>query len=91
MHAVIAVTIQPCSGASQSYTCSSRRVVRGGVEPPTFRFSGAYAASLYVPGCGLMGQLAAKTTARCRLMWPDICRCWLPVRLPNLVSAANVR
>jgi hypothetical protein len=30
-------------------------VVRGGIEPPTFRFSGAYAASLHVAGCGLMG------------------------------------
>jgi hypothetical protein len=66
-------------------------VVRGGVEPPTFRFSGAYAASLHVAGCGLMGDLAAETMASCRLMWPGVCRRWLPVWLPNLVSAANVR
>jgi hypothetical protein len=66
-------------------------VVRGGVEPPTFRFPGAYAPSLNVAMCGLMGQLAAETMAGCRLAWPGVCRCWLPVWLPNLVSAANVR
>ena len=49
-------------------------VVRGGVEPPTFRFSGASAASLHVAGRGLMGHLAAQTMAGCRLMSPDICR-----------------
>jgi hypothetical protein len=38
-----------------------------------------------------MGNLAAETTARCRLAWPDVCRLWLPVWLPNLVSIANVR
>ena len=54
-----------------------RVVVRGGVEPPTFRFSGAFAASLDVAECGLMGHLAAATMARCRLMWPDGCRRWL--------------
>ena len=32
-------------------------MVRGGVEPPTFRFSGAYAASLDVAERGLMGDL----------------------------------
>ena len=64
---------------------------QGGVEPPTFRFSGASAASLHVAECGPMSDLAAETIARCPLMWPDICRRWLPVWLPNLVSAANVR
>src|SRR6478752_522364 len=29
-----------------------------------------------------MGNLAAETMARCRLVWPDVCRCWLPVWLP---------
>jgi len=57
-------------------------VVRGGVEPPTFRFSGAFVASLDVAGCGLMGDLAAATMADCRLAWPDVCRRWLPVWLP---------
>ena len=66
-------------------------VVRGGVEPPTFRFSGAYAASLNVARQRLMGDLAAETMARCRLMWPGVCRRWLPFWLPNLVSPANVR
>jgi hypothetical protein len=66
-------------------------VVRGGVEPPTFRFSGASAASLHVAGYGPIGHLAAETMARCRLVWPDVCRRWLPVWLPNLVSAVNVR
>jgi hypothetical protein len=65
-------------------------VVRGGVEPPAFRFSGAYAPSLHVAGRGLIGDLAAETMARCRLMWPEVCRRWLPVWLPNLVSAANL-
>jgi hypothetical protein len=35
-----------------------------------------------VAGCGLMGDLAAQTMAGCRLVWPDICRRWLPVWLP---------
>jgi len=35
----------------------------GGVEPPTFRSSGAYAVWLDVAECGLMGQLAAETMA----------------------------
>ena len=52
-------------------------MVRGGVEPPAFRFSGASAASLHVAGRGLMSNLAAETMARCRLMWPDVCRRWL--------------
>jgi hypothetical protein len=29
-----------------------------------------------------MGDLAAETMARCRLVWPGICRHWLPVWLP---------
>ena len=49
------------------------RVVRGGIEPPTFRFSGAFAASLHVAGCGLMGDLPATTMAGCRLMGPGVC------------------
>jgi hypothetical protein len=64
-------------------------VVRGGVEPPTFRFSGASAASLHVAGRGLKGDLSAETMAGRRLAWPDICRRWLPVWLPHLVSAAQ--
>jgi hypothetical protein len=40
---------------------------------------------------GLIGDLAGETMAGYRLTWPDICRRWLPVWLPNLVSAANVR
>jgi hypothetical protein len=55
----------------------AKPVVKGGVEPPTFRFSGAFAASLHVAGRGLMGQLAAETMARCRPMWPGVCRHWL--------------
>ena len=62
-------------------------MVRGGVEPPTFRFSGAYAASLHVAGCGLTGDLAGETVADCRLMWPDACRRWLPVWLPKISLA----
>jgi hypothetical protein len=65
-------------------------VVRGGVEPPTFRFSGEYAALLDVAGYGLMGDLAAETLASCRLMWPDVCRRWLPVWLPG-ISLASLR
>src|SRR6266487_2147160 len=68
-----------------------RVVVRGGAEPPTFRFSGALVWSLYVAGQGLISDLAAQTMADCRLVCPDICRRWLPAWLPDLVSAANVR
>jgi hypothetical protein len=60
-----------------------RLVVRGGVESPTFRFSGASAASPHVAGCGPMGDLPAETVAGCRLAWPGVCRRWLPVWLPN--------
>jgi hypothetical protein len=63
-------------------------VVRGGVEPPTFRFSGASAASLHIAGQGLMGHLAAETMARRRLVWLDICRHWLPVWLPKISLAS---
>jgi hypothetical protein len=38
-----------------------------------------------------MGNLAAETMARRRLVWPDVCGPWLPVWLPNLVSNAKVR
>ncbi len=48
----------------------------------TFRFSGASAASLRGAGRRLIGQLAAETMARGCLMWPDVCRHWLPVWLP---------
>jgi hypothetical protein len=50
-------------------------------------FSGAYAASLDVAGCGLMGDLAAQTVAGCRPTWPDICGRWLPVWLPGIGGA----
>jgi hypothetical protein len=83
---VVAVTIQPRSEASQSYTCSPRRVVRGGVEPPTFRFSGAFVWSLHVAGCGLMGDLAATTMAGCRLMRPGVCRVLAPRLAPHFVG-----
>jgi hypothetical protein len=63
-------------------------VVRGGVEPPTFRFSGAFPPWLHVAGRGLMGDLAAQTVAGCRLMWPDICGRWLPVWLPESTEGA---
>jgi hypothetical protein len=43
-----------------------------------FPFSGAYVASLDVAGYGLVGDLAAETLAGCRLVWPDVCRRWLP-------------
>ena len=67
------------------------RVVRGGVEPPTFRFSDASAASLYVAGRGRIGHLAAETMASRRLTRLDACRRWLPVWLPHFVSSANIR
>ena len=47
-----------------------------------------------VATCGCMwldGRSSWETIARCRLMSPDVGRRWLPVWLPNLVSAANVR
>ena len=64
---------------------------QGWVEPPTFRSSGAFARSLHVAGCGLMGDLAAQTMAGCCLMWPELCRRWLPVWLPTLVSSFRGR
>ena len=64
------------------------RVVRGGVEPPTFRFSGAFAASLHMAVWGLISDLAAQTMVGCRLMWPDICRRWLPESTEGAVAAA---
>jgi hypothetical protein len=48
-------------------------------------------ASQHVAGRGLRSDLAAETMAHRRLVWPGACRRWLPVWLPNLVSAANVR
>src|SRR2546423_5076420 len=65
----------------------------GGVGSMTSRFSGACAAPAHVAGYDLMGDLtlAAEPMARCRLMLPGVCRRWLPVWLPNLVSAANGR
>jgi hypothetical protein len=57
----------------------------------TFRFSGAFAASLYVAGQGLIGGLAAETMARCRRTWPDKCRRWLPVWLPKIVAGRRQR
>ena len=57
-------------------------MVRGGIEPPAFRFSGAFARSLHVAGRILTGHLAAQTMAGCRLTSPDICGRWLPVWLP---------
>jgi hypothetical protein len=58
-------------------------VVKGGGEPPTFRFSGASVRSLHVAERGLISDLAAETIAGCRLVWPHACRCWLPVWLPQ--------
>jgi hypothetical protein len=44
-----------------------------------------------VAGCGLMGDLAAETTAGCRLMRPGVCRRWLPVWLPKIDGARQLR
>ena len=48
----------------------------------------AYAPSLHVAACGPMGRLAAKTMARCRLMWPEVCRRWLPSLVASLLPIA---
>ena len=58
-------------------------VVRGGVEPPTFRFSGAILRSRTVAGCRLICHLAATIVARGRLTSPEACLRWLPVWLPE--------
>jgi hypothetical protein len=55
------------------------------------QFSGAYAPSLHVAGSGLMGDLAGETVAGCRLVWPDACRRWLPVWLPELTHGGGRR
>jgi hypothetical protein len=54
-------------------------VVRGGVEPPTFRFSGASGRSLGIAGRGLICRLAGVTVAGGGWAWPGSCLCWLPV------------
>ena len=69
----------------------AKLVVRGGVEPPAFRFSGASVPSLHVAGRGLMGHLAAQTMARCRLTWPDARRRWLPFGSPESTDAGGGR
>ena len=52
---------------------------------------GTPAASQQMAGRGLRSGVAAETMARRRLVWPGACRHWLPVWLPHLVSAANIR
>jgi hypothetical protein len=61
---------------------TAKPVVRGGVEPPAFRFSGAPKTSPHDARRGLIGDLAAETNDRCRLVWPVVCRCWLPFGSP---------
>jgi hypothetical protein len=89
--AVVSSALASWASKAEALSVCAGESGQGRVEPATFRFSGAYATSRHVAGCGLMGDLAAETMAGCRLMWPDVCRRWLPVWLPNLVSAANVR
>jgi hypothetical protein len=62
----------------------SEVVVRGGVEPPTFRFSGAIRRSRTVASRRLICHLAATIVARGRLLSLEVCLCWLPVGSPNL-------
>ena len=70
--------------------CEDLLVVRGGVEPPTFRFSGAICRSRTVASRRLICHLAASIVARGRLASLDVCLCWLPVWLPESVSLAGI-
>ena len=63
-------------------------VVRGGVEPPTFRFSGAIERSRHVASRSLIRRLAALTVGRGRLASPGACLRWLPFWLPGSGSPA---
>src|SRR5262249_42149788 len=83
-----AVPSRPCDRPRSPRTDEA---VGGWDRIADFRFSGAFPSSLHVAGCGLMGDLAAETAGRRRLMWAGVCRCWFPVWLPNLVSTANLR
>jgi hypothetical protein len=61
---------------------TAKPVVRGGIEPPAFRFSGISTALPDDAGRGLTGNLAAETNVRYRPAWPGVCRCWLPFGSP---------
>jgi hypothetical protein len=61
---------------------TAKPVVRGGVEPPAFRFSGDSTAMPDDAERRLIGNLDAETNAHYCLAWPGVCRCWLPFGSP---------
>jgi hypothetical protein len=80
-----------CGASVASSADLSVAVPPGGFQRVGACLGGTSAASLRVAGRGLRSDLAVETMARRSLVWPGACRYWLPVWLPNLVSAANVR
>jgi hypothetical protein len=69
------------------------RVVRGGGEPPTFRFSGAILPSRVVAARSLMRHLAASIVARRRLTSLHACLHWLraPTLAPRIRRSGSYR
>ena len=68
------------------FACS-HEVVRGGVEPPTFRFSGASAGSPDGVRRCCTSQPPAVIAAGIGLLGPGACRHWPPVWLPGISLA----
>jgi hypothetical protein len=68
---------------ARAETRTLERVVRGGVEPPTFRFSGAFKRSRDVARRSPIGHLAALISAQSRLASLSACLRWLPFWLPR--------
>jgi hypothetical protein len=64
-------------------------VVRGGVEPPTLRFSGAFERYLDIACHGLMCLSAGTTVALGRLTPLGGWQRWLPEWLPNRAAPAS--
>jgi hypothetical protein len=67
-----------------------RVVVRGRVELPTFRFSGAILQSRNVADRGPTCHLAASTVAHRRLASVTACLRWLPIWLPAIGDPAVI-
>jgi len=65
-------------------------VVRGGVEPPTFRFSGAIWPSRTVAGRRLISHLPAPIVAGRRPASVTACLRWLPIWLPGVGDPAVI-
>ena len=65
-------------------------MVRGGVEPPIFSFSGAIGPSWTVAGRRLISQLPAPIVAVGRPASMTTCLRWLPIWLPAVGDPAVI-